>query len=289
MPTNSNRYGRHIWNAESGEEIAVLKQHSDYSVNSVAFSADGKRVVTASGDGTARIWDAESAKEIAVLKGHTGFVDSAAFSGDDKRVVTASRDHTARIWDVTWATLVRGDALRERVCAEKLIGAAEEFTDDEMEDASALVRVQRNPAALKAAISTEQSLNERGGHSGTQGCKRRHLDCSPLQRGARPIELVLQALGISEFIGITVGCDGQAHGAAIGGCFASHRHRCCRNENCVYQIPPSTTSARQASRRQFRSRPSFRVRTNFIDAQISKCDSPPRANLCCWFFFRART
>ena len=33
--------------------------------------------------------------------------------------------------------------------------------------ASALVRVQRNPAALKAAISTEQSLNERGGHSGT--------------------------------------------------------------------------------------------------------------------------
>ena len=33
--------------------------------------------------------------------------------------------------------------------------------------ASALVRVQRNPEALKAAISTEQSLNERGGHSGT--------------------------------------------------------------------------------------------------------------------------
>ena len=27
-----------------------------------------------------------------------------------------------RIWDVTWAMLVRGDALRERVCAEKLIG-----------------------------------------------------------------------------------------------------------------------------------------------------------------------
>ena len=65
----------------------------------VAFSGDGKRVVTASRDNTARIWDAESGKEIAVLKGHTGFVWSAAFSGDGKRVVTASFDSTARIWD----------------------------------------------------------------------------------------------------------------------------------------------------------------------------------------------
>ena len=37
-----------------------------------AFSGDGKRVVTASDDKTARIWDAESGKEIAVLKGHDG-------------------------------------------------------------------------------------------------------------------------------------------------------------------------------------------------------------------------
>ena len=69
------------------------------SVRSAAFSGDGKRVVTASSDKTARIWDAESGKEIAVLKGHTGLVRSAAFSADGKRVVTASDDNTARIWD----------------------------------------------------------------------------------------------------------------------------------------------------------------------------------------------
>ena len=66
---------------------------------SAAFSGDGKRVVTASADNTARIWDAESGKEIVVLKGHTDTVWSAAFSADGKRVVTASADNTARIWD----------------------------------------------------------------------------------------------------------------------------------------------------------------------------------------------
>src|SRR5262249_30170985 len=65
-------------------------------------ACDGKRVVTASWDGTARIWDAESGREIAVLKGH--MLSSAAFSGDGKRVVTASWDGTTRIWDAESGT-----------------------------------------------------------------------------------------------------------------------------------------------------------------------------------------
>src|SRR6516164_3050939 len=49
----------------------------DYFVLSAAFSPDGSRIVTASGDKTARIWDAASAKEIAVLRGHgTGMFSS---------------------------------------------------------------------------------------------------------------------------------------------------------------------------------------------------------------------
>ena len=87
-------------------------------------------------------------------------MSSAAFSADGKRVVTASGDNTARIWDVTWATLVRGDALRERVCAEKLIGAAQEFTDAEMEDP--ILRgidkddpVARNPCLRRGPLSLD--------------------------------------------------------------------------------------------------------------------------------------
>ena len=61
----------------------------DY-VNSAEFSPDGKRIVTASGDNTARIWDAETGKLLHTLTGHEDRVNSAEFSPDGKRIVTAS-------------------------------------------------------------------------------------------------------------------------------------------------------------------------------------------------------
>jgi WD40 repeat protein len=124
-------------------------------VQSAAFSPDGKRVVTASWDSTARLWDAESGKEIAVLKGHTAGVQSAAFSRDGKRVVTASSDNPARLWDVTWATLVRGETLRERVCAEKLVGAAQEFSSFELEDPILRGVTQTNPCLRRGPLSLD--------------------------------------------------------------------------------------------------------------------------------------
>ena len=64
-------------------------------VNSAAMTPDGKRVVTASQDETAKVWDVETGTEIITLEGHTGPVVSAAVFPDGKRVVTASADMTA--------------------------------------------------------------------------------------------------------------------------------------------------------------------------------------------------
>jgi hypothetical protein len=67
----------------------------------VAFSPDGKRVVTGSEDRTAKVWDAELPREteIVTLRGHSEDVMSVAFSPDGKRVVTGSRDKTVKVWD----------------------------------------------------------------------------------------------------------------------------------------------------------------------------------------------
>ena len=82
---------------------------------SAAFSPDGKRIVTASLDGTARIWDATTGKPLCTPLDHRGYVVSAVFSLDGSHVVTASYDDTARIWDTRldhgsleeWSALAR--------------------------------------------------------------------------------------------------------------------------------------------------------------------------------------
>ena len=86
--------------AETAKYIE-LKGHTPappLGVTFAAFSPDGKQIVTASMDKTARIWDIESGTELRKLEGHTGNIQSVAFSPDGKRIVTASRDNTARIW-----------------------------------------------------------------------------------------------------------------------------------------------------------------------------------------------
>ena len=75
-------------------------------VQTVAFSPDGSRVVTASDDGTARLWDAKTGASLLTLMGHTNWVRAASFSPDGSRVVTASDDGTVRLWDAKTGLLL---------------------------------------------------------------------------------------------------------------------------------------------------------------------------------------
>lgn len=95
-----------LWDAASGREKGRLSGHTD-AVASIAFDQSGKRLLTASRDGTARIWDVETRAELQILKDPAIPPDSAgaplngaAFDAEGGRVVTAGDDRTARIWDV---------------------------------------------------------------------------------------------------------------------------------------------------------------------------------------------
>jgi WD40 repeat protein len=84
----------------------VLIGHNG-SVESVAFSPDGKILASGSRDDTIKLWDVATGREIRTLQGHTGDVNSVAFSPDGKVLASGSWDKTIKLWDVATGTLLR--------------------------------------------------------------------------------------------------------------------------------------------------------------------------------------
>jgi WD40 repeat protein len=76
----------------------IFRGHSG-PVYCVAFSPDGKHIVSGSWDKTLKVWDAKSGHETLSLQGHTSAVLSVAFSPDGKQVVSGGDDKSLRVWD----------------------------------------------------------------------------------------------------------------------------------------------------------------------------------------------
>ena len=76
-------------------------------VFSVVFRADGKALLTASEDQTARLWDVATGKELLALSGHFGGVRDAQFSPDGASIATAGVDGTLRLWNAATGEQIR--------------------------------------------------------------------------------------------------------------------------------------------------------------------------------------
>lgn len=97
------------WDTETGREVACLQgKVSDWLINSVAFSSDGRWIASGNSysngsfnfTGAVQVWDTETGWRLECLRGHDEGVTSVAFSLDGRWIASGSTDQTIRVWEV---------------------------------------------------------------------------------------------------------------------------------------------------------------------------------------------
>jgi WD40 repeat protein/serine/threonine protein kinase len=97
--TAVNRTDVVAFDAATGKPLGLRFRGHTGPLNSIALSKDGRRLLTAAQDGTARLWDVATGLELLTLRGHSGSVEEAIFTTDEAAIVTVGADRTVRIWE----------------------------------------------------------------------------------------------------------------------------------------------------------------------------------------------
>ena len=77
----------------------TLRGHQN-KLECIAFSPDGKLIVTGSSDKTIRFWNPASGTELLKLT-QVGIIRAVGFTPDGKYLASGGDDKTVKLWDVT--------------------------------------------------------------------------------------------------------------------------------------------------------------------------------------------
>ena len=98
-----------FWDPVAGQPLTMPRPLTHRTViNEVKFSPDGGRVLTVSGDNTARIWDAKSGEPLTEPLTHRYQALSGCWSPDGRRVATTALDQTLTLWDAATGERLAG-------------------------------------------------------------------------------------------------------------------------------------------------------------------------------------
>jgi serine/threonine protein kinase/WD40 repeat protein len=88
------------------DRTALTRASRREEVSSLAFSPDGRRIVTGSATSVG-IWDVTAGLLMTILPGHDATVIGAAFSGDGRRILSADASGQLRLWPADASSGVR--------------------------------------------------------------------------------------------------------------------------------------------------------------------------------------
>ena len=88
-----------VWDATTGQELLILAGHTGW-VMGIAFSPDGKSLVSTSLDGRVKVWSLSPGSEsVTVMSPPAVYGIRVAYSPNGQEFATNAGDGTARIWD----------------------------------------------------------------------------------------------------------------------------------------------------------------------------------------------
>lgn len=93
-------------------ETALQRGHTR-AINSLAFSREGKLLVSGSDDHTLRLWEVETGRELRTFNGHKDNVNKVLFHPNGKWIISGSSDHEIKFWEIETGKLVKSYTLPE--------------------------------------------------------------------------------------------------------------------------------------------------------------------------------